>query len=267
MLSLRDGSRVVCSAWKSPRRSVLRERQQSFLDRVGIPGSGLRGRKSRNPHRDSVAHRRRSSIASRRASSTSSGRSGRAISSFSTRRRRSTASWWTTCLTRVHFEETVGQLVAVLLKGHPDRTLIRAYGEMVDVLWKQGRIEATIRLEMLWNKLANRYGIALLCGYAVGNFDKRPRLSRKCAASIRTSCRPTRRLGHQPREASIAGRGSGSNDRSHQALRRRPVSRFFLTRFHSKQRPFMARYTPGASVCTNDNALPRLNSPSELPNA
>jgi hypothetical protein len=72
------------------------------------------------------------------------------------------------------FEENVGQMIPALLKGHPERTLIRAYGEMVDVLWKQGRIEATIRLEMLWNKLANRYGISLLCGYAIGNFDQSP---------------------------------------------------------------------------------------------
>jgi hypothetical protein len=72
------------------------------------------------------------------------------------------------------FEESVGQIITTILKGHSERTLIRAYGEMVDVLWKQGRIEATIRLEMLWNKLASQYGIALLCGYAVGNFDKSP---------------------------------------------------------------------------------------------
>jgi MEDS: MEthanogen/methylotroph, DcmR Sensory domain len=72
------------------------------------------------------------------------------------------------------FEESVGRLIAGLVNGHSERTLIRAYGEMVDVLWKQGRIEATIRLEMLWNKLAGQYGIALLCGYAVGNFAQTP---------------------------------------------------------------------------------------------
>src|SRR5579872_7080186 len=46
-----------------------------------------------------------------------------------------------------------------------------------------------------------------------------------------------------------------------------PVSRFLRTRFQSKQRPFIARYTPGGSTWTNDSALPRLKSPSELPNA
>jgi DcmR-like sensory protein len=73
------------------------------------------------------------------------------------------------------FEGSVGRLIAAMLEGRQDRILIRAYGEMVDVLWKQGRSEAAIRLEMLWNKLAQRYGFALLCGYSMGNFYKQTR--------------------------------------------------------------------------------------------
>jgi hypothetical protein len=49
---------------------------------------------------------------------------------------------------------------------------IRAYGEMVDVLWKQGQTAAAIRLEMLWNDLARIRRFGLLCGYAMGNFYK-----------------------------------------------------------------------------------------------
>jgi hypothetical protein len=49
---------------------------------------------------------------------------------------------------------------------------IRAYGEMVDVLWKQGQSVAAIRLEMLWNTLAASKDFSLLCGYAMGNFYK-----------------------------------------------------------------------------------------------
>jgi hypothetical protein len=48
----------------------------------------------------------------------------------------------------------------------------RAYGEMVDVLWKAGQDVAAIRLEMLWNKLAMTDDFSLLCGYAMGNFYK-----------------------------------------------------------------------------------------------
>jgi KaiC/GvpD/RAD55 family RecA-like ATPase len=74
------------------------------------------------------------------------------------------------------FEDSVGKLVAGVLDARPERTLIRAYGEMVDVLWKVGKPEAAIRLEILWNKLANQYGFALLCGYSMGNFYKQTAL-------------------------------------------------------------------------------------------
>lgn len=70
------------------------------------------------------------------------------------------------------FEASVGKLIAEVLDGREDRILIRAYGEMVDVLWKEGKPEAAIRLEMLWNKLAQLHGFALLCGYSMGNFYK-----------------------------------------------------------------------------------------------
>jgi hypothetical protein len=49
---------------------------------------------------------------------------------------------------------------------------VRAYGEMVDVLWKNGQDVAAIRLEMLWNKLAATHQFSLLCGYAMGTFYK-----------------------------------------------------------------------------------------------
>lgn len=69
------------------------------------------------------------------------------------------------------FEKNVGRLIDQAINGR-DRTVLRAYGEMVDVLWKQGRSEAAIRLEILWNKLALKYNFALLCGYAMGSFYK-----------------------------------------------------------------------------------------------
>jgi hypothetical protein len=69
------------------------------------------------------------------------------------------------------FEANVGVLVKQVLSGR-GRTIVRAYGEMVDVLWKHGRSEAAIKVEILWNKLADQYSFALLCGYAMGNFYK-----------------------------------------------------------------------------------------------
>jgi hypothetical protein len=54
---------------------------------------------------------------------------------------------------------------------------MRAYGELVDVLWKAGQDAAAIRVELLWNKLAATHDFSLLCGYAMGNFYKRAGLN------------------------------------------------------------------------------------------
>ncbi len=70
------------------------------------------------------------------------------------------------------FEKTLGKMISKMLAGREDRILIRAYGEMVDLLWKQGRLTAAIEIEKLWNALAQRYGFALLCGYSMSNFDR-----------------------------------------------------------------------------------------------
>jgi hypothetical protein len=43
---------------------------------------------------------------------------------------------------------------------------------MVDVLWQRGKREAAIRLEVLWNELAQIESFSLLCGYAFGHFYK-----------------------------------------------------------------------------------------------
>lgn len=70
------------------------------------------------------------------------------------------------------FFDNVGRLIEQALNGH--QSVLRAYGEMVDVLWRAGRAEAAIKLEILWNRLAAKYRFSLLCGYSLGNFYKQP---------------------------------------------------------------------------------------------
>src|SRR5437899_2663010 len=48
----------------------------------------------------------------------------------------------------------------------------RLYGEMVDVLWRDGNPQAAIRLEELWNELGRARPCSLLCAYVMGNFFK-----------------------------------------------------------------------------------------------
>lgn len=50
------------------------------------------------------------------------------------------------------------------------RSHVRAYGEMVDLLAKQGNSSASIQLEALWNELVDFHDFDLLCGYAMSNF-------------------------------------------------------------------------------------------------
>ena len=66
----------------------------------------------------------------------------------------------------------------------PERQLdlVRAFGEMVNLLWKDGMTSAAIRLETLWNELARSYDFKLLCGYSMGNFYKQAdEMQRVCA--------------------------------------------------------------------------------------
>jgi len=68
------------------------------------------------------------------------------------------------------FERVVGGLVDQVSARHPGRT-IRAFGEMVDVLWQRGQHQAAIALEELWNELAKTRSFALLCGYHLDVFE------------------------------------------------------------------------------------------------
>ena len=71
------------------------------------------------------------------------------------------------------FESVVGGLIAKQLSAAGNARL-RAYGEMVDVLWKQGERNAALRLEELWNDFQSRHPFALLCAYSMASFYKEP---------------------------------------------------------------------------------------------
>jgi hypothetical protein len=67
------------------------------------------------------------------------------------------------------FSATVGSVFAKVLDKR-QYLVVRAFGEMVDLLWKDGNTEAAILLEQLWNELAYKYKYSLLCGYSIDNF-------------------------------------------------------------------------------------------------
>jgi signal transduction histidine kinase len=68
------------------------------------------------------------------------------------------------------FFEQVGGVVARLC-AQSCHGPVRAYGEMVDLLWREGHSAAAIRLEELWNDLGRRHSFTLLCAYVMSNFS------------------------------------------------------------------------------------------------
>jgi hypothetical protein len=62
---------------------------------------------------------------------------------------------------------------------------VRAYGEMVGLLWKAGELEAAARLERLWNDLLAGGDVSLFCAYPIDvlspEFESRKMDSLLCA--------------------------------------------------------------------------------------
>lgn len=77
------------------------------------------------------------------------------------------------------FRKTVTELLT-LAKG-PGRK-VRAFGEMVSLLWERGHSGATVNLEHLWHELIQQEGFPLFCAYPKSGFTQ------DCSDSIREIC-------------------------------------------------------------------------------
>ncbi|MDB5897557.1 MAG: hypothetical protein JWP22_3795 [Ramlibacter sp.] len=62
------------------------------------------------------------------------------------------------------FKEVVFRLLA---RAHVNGTKVRAFGEMVAILWGKKLYAATVRLEHLWTRFCAEEGFSLLCAYPV----------------------------------------------------------------------------------------------------
>jgi PAS domain S-box-containing protein len=68
---------------------------------------------------------------------------------------------------RDRFTRVVGCLLVRILRNGPR---IRAFGEMVAILFERNNSPAAIRLEELWNELAESYRFILFCAYPMSLF-------------------------------------------------------------------------------------------------
>ena len=66
------------------------------------------------------------------------------------------------------FHRIAGGAIAELRLQYPS---VRAYGEMVDMLWQRGQRQAALRLEEFWNELGALQTFSLLCAYGIDPLD------------------------------------------------------------------------------------------------
>lgn len=68
------------------------------------------------------------------------------------------------------FANAIAPLIAGLKAASPSGE-VRAWGEMVDLLWRRAQGPAALALEGLWNDLLGAQGFRLFCAYQVDAFD------------------------------------------------------------------------------------------------
>ena len=60
-----------------------------------------------------------------------------------------------------------------LARANSRHRKVRAFGEMVALLWAQGNIAATVQLENLWNKICQDEALSLFCAYPRSGLNQR----------------------------------------------------------------------------------------------
>jgi len=73
-------------------------------------------------------------------------------------------------LDAARFEEVIGKLLRAMNASSPNH-FTRAFGEMVVLLWADGKRDAVMRLEALWSQLATRIHFSLCCAYPINAFS------------------------------------------------------------------------------------------------
>jgi len=75
---------------------------------------------------------------------------------------------------RERFTSVIGEVVERARKAAGrEGARVAAFGEMVALLWAEGKRDAAIRLEQLWNSLAETHAFSLHCAYPIKDFSRR----------------------------------------------------------------------------------------------
>jgi hypothetical protein len=77
--------------------------------------------------------------------------------------------------------------LSLLRRASAKNRRVRAFDEMLALLWARGYTAATIRLEFLWQEFCLKHSFSLLCSYPKAGFapDSEPSIAQICAAHSR----------------------------------------------------------------------------------
>lgn len=68
------------------------------------------------------------------------------------------------------FEAALGLIQSASKVARGEHSRLVACGEGVAFLWAEGKADAAIRLEQLWDEVATTFQVEILCGYALSSF-------------------------------------------------------------------------------------------------
>ena len=75
-------------------------------------------------------------------------------------------------LDEARFYDVIGGVLArVRNAAEGKESRVAVFGEMVSLLWAEGKPEEAIRLEQLWNNLSQQYFFSILCAYPITGFN------------------------------------------------------------------------------------------------
>ena len=83
-----------------------------------------------------------------------------------------------TALRREVPDQRIGDGLHIEAGGIPDMTTTSASwritenGECAPVLWAQGNADAAIQVEHLWDEIARKHEVDILCGYVLNSFQR-----------------------------------------------------------------------------------------------
>ena len=80
----------------------------------------------------------------------------------------------------MRFREVIGGVVAAAEQRH---SWVRAFGEMVALLWTEGKQDAAVQLERLWTRMCEAHPLSLFCAYPM-----QPLQTEKSSASFVDIC-------------------------------------------------------------------------------